>query len=55
VLPRRPIVGRCGLVLASLVYLATVYCRYHYAVDGLISIVIVCAVARVVLLAEKDK
>jgi len=47
VLPRRPIVGRCALVVAGLVYLATVYCRYHYAVDGLISIVLVFAVSRV--------
>ena len=44
VLPRRLIVGRCALGLAGLVYLATIYCRYHYAVDGLISIVLVCAV-----------
>lgn len=46
-LPRRPIFGRCALVLAGLVYLATVYCRYHYAIDGLISIVVVCAVCRI--------
>ena len=46
-LPRRPIFGRCALGLAALVYLATIYCRYHYAVDGLISIVVVCAVCRV--------
>jgi membrane-associated phospholipid phosphatase len=46
-LPRRPIFGRCALGLAGLVYLATIYCRYHYAVDGLISIVVVCAVCRV--------
>jgi len=55
VLPRRPIIGCLVLGLAGLVYLATIYCRYHYALDGLISIVIVCAVARVVLLTEKDK
>ena len=41
ILPRRPMVGRCALGLAGLVYLATIYCRYHYAVDGLISIVLV--------------
>ena len=46
-LPRRPVFGWCALALAALVYLATVYCRYHYAVDGLISIVIVCAVCRI--------
>jgi len=52
VLPRRPIVGRCALVLAGLVYLATIYCRYHYAVDGLISIVVASAVSRVALRAS---
>jgi membrane-associated phospholipid phosphatase len=52
VLPRRPIVGRCALVVAGLVYLATVYGRYHYAVDGLISIVLVFAVSRVALRAS---
>ena len=46
-LPRRPIFGWCALGLAALVYLATIYCRYHYAVDGLISIVVVCAVCRI--------
>ena len=43
-LPSRPIFGRCALGFAALVYVATIYCRYHYAVDGLISMVIVCAV-----------
>jgi membrane-associated phospholipid phosphatase len=46
-LPRRPIFGWCALGLAALVYLATIYCRYHYAVDGLISVVVVCAVCRI--------
>jgi len=46
-LRRRPVFGWCALVLTALVYLATIYCRYHYAVDGLVSIVIVCAVCRV--------
>jgi len=46
-LPRRPVFGWGALGLAALVYLATIYCRYHYAVDGLISIVIVCAVCRI--------
>jgi len=46
-LPRRPIFGWCVLGLAALVYLATIYCRYHYAVDGLTSIVVVCAVCRI--------
>ena len=49
VLPRRPIIGRCVLMLAGLVYLATIYCRYHYALDGLISIVVAFAVIRVAL------
>jgi len=48
VLPRRPMIGRCALGLAGLVYLATIYCRYHYSVDGLISVVLVFAVHRVV-------
>jgi membrane-associated phospholipid phosphatase len=47
VLPRRTIVGRGVLGLAGLVYLATIYCRYHYVVDGLISIVLVLAVSLV--------
>jgi membrane-associated phospholipid phosphatase len=48
VLPRRPVFGRCALALAGLVYLATIYGRYHYAVDGLISIVLAFLVSRVV-------
>jgi membrane-associated phospholipid phosphatase len=47
-LPRRPVFGRCALALAGMVYLATIYCRYHYAVDGLISMVLVFLVCRVV-------
>lgn len=46
-LPRRPIFGWCALGLAALVYLATIYYRYHYSVDGLISVVVVCAVCRI--------
>jgi len=46
-LPRRPIYGWCALGLAALVYLATIYYRYHYSVDGLASIVVVCAVCRI--------
>jgi membrane-associated phospholipid phosphatase len=49
VLGRRPMVGRCALVLAGLVYLATIYCRYHYGVDGLTSIVLVLLVSQFVL------
>jgi len=41
VLRRRPWVGRCVLGVAGLVYVATIYCRYHYSVDGLASIVLV--------------
>jgi membrane-associated phospholipid phosphatase len=44
-LPRRPMVGRCALGVAGLVYLATIYCRYHYGVDGLISIVLVSMIS----------
>ena len=40
-LPQRPGLGRFALGMASLVYLATVYGRYHYAVDGLVSILVV--------------
>jgi len=47
-MPHQPSFGRCVLGLAVLVYVATIYCRYHYAVDGLVSIVIVCAVCRLV-------
>ena len=34
-LPERPWVGRALLVLAILIAVATVYGRYHYAVDAL--------------------
>jgi membrane-associated phospholipid phosphatase len=47
-LPRRPMVGRCALGLAGLVYLATIYCRYHYAVDGLVSIALVSLISQFV-------
>jgi membrane-associated phospholipid phosphatase len=47
-LPRRPIFGWCAAGLAALVYVATIYGRYHYAVDGLASVVIVCAVCSIV-------
>jgi len=46
VLRCRPMVGRCVLGLAGLLYLATIYCRYHYGVDGLTSIVLVFVVSR---------
>lgn len=41
----RPAIWGGVLTAAILVYLATVYCRYHYAVDGLASIAIVGAVS----------
>lgn len=37
-LPRRRSIGWGALFVASLVFLATVYGRYHYAVDGLASL-----------------
>lgn len=39
-IPGRPRVWGFAFVFAALVYTATVYCRYHYAVDGLASIAI---------------
>jgi membrane-associated phospholipid phosphatase len=39
-LRHRPTVWVPGFLIAMLVYIATIYGRYHYAVDGLISIVI---------------
>ena len=48
VLRRRPVFGRCVLGLAGLVYLATFYCRYHYGVDGLASIVLVSLILQFV-------
>ena len=54
VLPRRPMVGRCALGLAALIYLATIYGRYHYSVDGLISIVLVFAVQRILLRTSRS-
>lgn len=46
VLRRRPWVGRCAVGAAGLVFLATIYGRYHYSVDGLISIGIVSVISR---------
>ncbi|MCX6613352.1 MAG: phosphatase PAP2 family protein [Acidobacteria bacterium] len=41
---KRPLVWRTGFILAAIVYVATIYGRYHYAVDGLLSIGIVFCV-----------
>ena len=46
VLRRRPWVGRCAVGAAGLVFLATIYGRYHYSVDGLISIALVSVISR---------
>lgn len=46
VLRRRPWVGRCIAGAAGLVFLATIYGRYHYSTDGLISIAIVSVTSR---------
>jgi membrane-associated phospholipid phosphatase len=43
----RPWFGRCALGAAGLVFLATVYGRYHYSVDGLISIALVSVISRI--------
>ena len=42
--PQRPSLWAPVFTLAILVYVATIYCRYHYAVDGLASILIVGSV-----------
>ena len=46
-MPLRPLFGRCALAVAVLVYLATFYGRYHYVVDGVLSMVIVCVACRI--------
>lgn len=43
VMRNRPAIWAPAFVLATLVYVATVYGRYHYVVDGLMSIVIAAA------------
>jgi membrane-associated phospholipid phosphatase len=48
VLPRRRRLWLGSLAVASLVYIATIYGRYHYAVDGLASILIALAAWRLV-------
>jgi membrane-associated phospholipid phosphatase len=40
----RPAIWGSAFAYATLVFIATVYCRYHYAVDGLASIGIVATV-----------
>jgi membrane-associated phospholipid phosphatase len=49
VLRRRPLVGYCAMAAAGLVFVATVYCRYHYSVDGLTSIALVSVISRFAL------
>lgn len=49
VLRARPWFGRCALGGAGLVFVATVYGRYHYSVDGLISIALVSVISRFTL------
>lgn len=46
-LPERIWVGRIWLVLAILIAVATVYCRYHYAVDALAGLAIAVAASGV--------
>lgn len=42
--PKRPAVWGTVFAVATMVYVATIFCRYHYAVDGLASIFLVAAV-----------
>ncbi len=44
----RPVLWGGMFVFAALVYIATIYCRYHYAVDGLASILLVSLVSSAV-------
>ena len=46
-IPQRRGIWATAFVLATLVYIATIYGRYHYAVDGLASIVITALAWRV--------
>ena len=46
-IPRRRLVWTGAFVVAAMVYTATIYCRYHYAADGLTSILISAAAWRV--------
>jgi membrane-associated phospholipid phosphatase len=48
VMPQRRRIWVTAFTIAVLVYVATIYGRYHYAVDGLASIAIVFACSRVV-------
>lgn len=42
--PKRPLIWGSFLGIAVVVFIATIYCRYHYTVDGLASITIVAMV-----------
>jgi len=46
-MPRRRKVWMTAFIIASMVYLATIYGRYHYAVDGLASILIAALAWRI--------
>jgi membrane-associated phospholipid phosphatase len=51
--PERRVVWITLVILAALVWTATVYGRYHYAADGLASVAISCVAAVVVSLARR--
>ncbi len=52
-LPERPLFGRVLLINAFLILVATVYGRYHYAVDGLAGLVISCSALGVTLFLRR--
>ena len=43
----RPAIRGAAFAFATLVFIATIYCRYHYAVDGLASIGVVAVVCTI--------
>jgi membrane-associated phospholipid phosphatase len=45
--PERPAIWSSVFAFAALVFIATIYCRYHYAMDGLASIGIVAIVCTI--------
>jgi membrane-associated phospholipid phosphatase len=47
VLPRQRVLWLAAFGVATLVYVATIYGRYHYAVDGLASIVVAFVCSRI--------
>ncbi len=52
-LPERRWLSAAVLLMATLVFLATIYCRYHYAADGAASILISVAAWRVSRLYDR--